>query len=338
MVWASRAIRVAVFPALLVAAQAQTETGETPAPLLLTLKPFDQAAFEAHFSERGATAEQIAAFRAMAEEETVRIAVEEFVREMSPEYDSATTLAEDDDPRAALELTKLLGTSDDRYIQAFARYHLARVFLAADDPEQAIPVLQEFVSEDFNRTPLDAEAIYYYSSAVAMVPVREEAIRLFSLFLESFPGAPERLRSSAAQIKAELEQKEGLLYNLSDLMWNVERRIRKTDTGEETQEKQKLVMTQLEEYIEMIEQMEQQAGGNPGGAGGANPAQNSALPGGEATDPNLEKAPPKVAKKWGALKDEERKAIEAEVSGKMSPRYRKMLEEFYKKLGKGRKK
>ena len=333
----SKVLCVAVLPALLGGVQAQVETAEAPMPLVLTNKPFDQAAFETHFSELGATAEQLAAFRAMAEEETVRIAVEEFLRELSPEYDSAATLAEDDDPRAALELTQLLEPSTDPYVRAFARYQLARVFLAADDPEQAIPVLQEFVAEDFNRTPLDAEAIYYYSNAVAMVPVREEAIRLFGIFLQMFPGAPERLRSSAAQIKAELEQQEGLLYNLSDLMWNVERRIRKTDTGEETQEKQKLVMTQLEKYIEQIEQLEQQAGGAPGGAGGINPAQNSALPGGEASDPSLEKAPPKMAKKWGSLKDDERKAIEAELSGKMSPRYRKMLEEYYKKLGKGRK-
>ncbi len=114
-------------------------------------------------------------------------------------------------------------------------------------------------------------------------------------------------------------------------MKNAERRIRKTDTGKETQEKQKHVIDWLEKIIEMMEQ--QQSGGAPGGPGGVRPATHSALPGGDHKVGKLNNVK-KVADKWGKLKDEERKAIESELKSKMPSRYKKMLEEFYKKLGK----
>ncbi len=95
-----------------------------------------------------------------------------------------------------------------------------------------------------------------------------------------------------------------------------------------------MAIAQLEKLIEEWEKKEKSGGGAPGGAGGINPAQNSALPGGEGKTGPLKKAPPKVAAKWGALRPSERKAIEAELNDKMSPRYKKMLEDYYKKLGK----
>ena len=156
------------------------------------------------------------------------------------------------------------------------------------------------------------------------------AIKFFQAFLREFKHAPERLRASAAQIMAELQQQEGVLHQISDIMKNCERKIRKTDTGKQTQEKQKEIIDWLQEIIEMMEQ--QQQGGAPGGAGGLNPAKFSALPGGEGKTGDLRNVK-RVADKWGKLKDQERKAIETELKSKMPSRYRKMLEEFYKKLG-----
>jgi hypothetical protein len=125
-----------------------------------------------------------------------------------------------------------------------------------------------------------------------------------------------------------------MLHDISDIMRFCERKIRKTNTGKPTQDKQKMIIEELQRIIEMMEKQEQAGGGAPGGPGGIKPAENSALPGGEATVGTLKKAPRKVAEKWGALKPGERKAIEAELNGKMSPRYKKMLEDYYRKLGK----
>ena len=297
-------------------------------------KAFDQAAFETHMrTEHGVTDAQLAQFRKDVEEESTKHAVDELLRQKFKAYKAAAELAEDDDPRAALELAKVLEGNLDPYVRAYSRYHLARVFLGADDPERAAVILAEFVDKDVNKTPLDAEIIYFYGNALAKIPEREQAIRFFDAFLREFPDAPERLRSSAAQIKAELEQQEGVLHDISDIMKWAERKIRKTDTGKETQDKQKMVIAELEKIIKMLEQQENQSGGAPGGQGGQNPANQSKLPGGEATKGPLKKAPPKVAKKWGALNKGDRKAIEEGLNGKWSPKYKKMLKGFYRQLG-----
>lgn len=312
---------------------AQEGGNEKPTEVLV-FKPFDQAKFEKHMKDLGATDRQIASFQKNVEEESAKHAVDDLLLASFKDYRDAIEIAEKDDPRGALELTKVLEGNKDPYVVAYARHHLAQFFLRSDDPEQAAVILSDFVQKDLNVTPLDSEVIYFYGSALAMIPDRERAVRFFAAFLREFPNAPERLRSSAAQIKAELEQQEGMLHDISDVMRFCQRRIRKTSTGKETQEKQKMIIEELQKIIEMMEKQEQSGGGAPGGPGGIKPAEESKLPGGEATKGPLKKAPRKVAEKWGALKPGERKAIEAELNGKMSPRYKKMLEDYYKKLGK----
>ena len=299
----------------------------------LVIKSYDMAKFEKHMQAQGVSAEQIEQFRKNVEDESAKHAIDDLLRQTFGDYKDATDLADDDDPKAALAITKVLESNKDPYIQAYARYQLARVFLAADDPEQAAVILAEFVDKDLNRTPLDSEVIYFYGNALAKIPEREKAMRFFTAFLREFPEAPERLRSSAAQIKAELSQQEGVLHDLSDVMKWAERKIRKTKTGKETQDKQKMVIDELQKIIEMLEKQENQSGGAPGGPGGLNPANESKLPPGEATKGPLKKAPPKVAKKWGELKKNDRKAIEEELNGKWSPKYKKMLKGYYRQLG-----
>jgi tetratricopeptide (TPR) repeat protein len=324
---------LSLIAAVMVAIGGLTAQDDKPTEVLV-FKPFDQTKFEKHMKKLGATDRQIASFRKNVQEESPKHAVDDLLLASFKDYRDAVALAEKGDPRAALELTKVLDGNKDEYVQSYARFQLAQFFLGSDDPEQAATILAEFVKKNLGTTPLDSEVIYFYGSALAMIPDRERASQFFGAFLREFPNAPERLRSSAAQIKAELEQQEGMLHDISDVMRFCERKIRKTDTGKETQDKQKMVIEELQKIIEMLEKQEQQGGGAPGGPGGVKPAENSALPGGEATQGPLKKAPRKVAEKWGALKPGERKAIEAELNGKMSPRYKKMLEDYYRKLGK----
>ncbi len=320
--------------ALLVAAPAVAQGPPAAEPSALAFRPFDQAKFEKHMQALGATERQIASFRQNVEEESAKHAVDDLLLSSFKDYRDAVALAEKGDPRAALELTKVIEGNDDRYVNAYARFQLAQFLLNSDDPEQASTILSEFVRKNLNVTPLDSEVIYFYGSALAMIPRREQAIQFFTAFLREFPNAAERLRSSAAQIKAELEQQEGMLHDISDIMRFCERKIRKTNTGKATQDKQKMIIEELQKIIEMMEKQEQSGGGAPGGPGGLRPADQSALPGGKATVGTLKRAPRKVAEKWGALKPGEREAIEAELNDKMSPRYKKMLEDYYKKLGK----
>ena len=45
----------------------------------------------------------------------------------------------------------------------------------------------------------------------------------------------------------------------------------------------------------------------------------------------------KVADRWGDMKQKDREKIESEVQTNLPPQYRKMLEEYYKRLGTSKK-
>ncbi len=116
-------------------------------------------------------------------------------------------------------------------------------------------------------------------------------------------------------------------------MKGVERRIRKTDTGDETQERQKSVMKKLAQIIEQIEEQEQQSSGAPSGLNRPSaPASRSGAPPGQTRIGNLNRNSG-VVDRWGALKERDRDDIESDLQTKLPGHYRKMLEEYYKKLG-----
>lgn len=298
-------------------------------------KPFDRAAFIRHARTLGADDAAITAYETQCKEESVAIATESLLCKLEPKLEAAIVLAEDGDPRAALELAALIEGGADSHIRAFARYHLGRHFLDGDDPDMAAAVLVEYLREDKNRTPLDAEVAFFYGTALADIPRPEHAAITFGDFLMLFPDAPERYRAVAAQRKAELEaQFESPLHDIADTMKGLRRDLRRKDTGKDTQETQEEVLQKLQKIIEELEQQEQQSSGAPGGSQSNSPAANSALPGGESRIGSLRDAP-KVAKRWGEYNQRDRKAIEAEVNMRLSGPWKKIVGEYFKKLNKG---
>ena len=113
------------------------------------------------------------------------------------------------------------------------------------------------------------------------------------------------------------------------------RDIRKQKTDKPVQVDQEKYIEQLDELIEQFEERERQSSGPASGLGPSNnPADSSALPEGESTVGNLNNRPT-LADRWGDMKDRDREKIESEVQNALPPQYRKMLEEYYKKLGTG---
>ncbi len=298
---------------------------------------FDPKAFAAYAEQAGASAAQVAEFTKDSAGHGAAQAAENLLRKLHKSYDAAAALAEKGAPEAALELTKVLGASaQDAYLTAHARYRLARVFLDGDDPEAAAQVLDEYQRSSRNLTPLDVEAAYFFAHALAKVPDVAKARLQLAEFAKTYKEtAPERYLAAAKQQLAELElQGEIPLYEVADKMKSAERHIKKTDTGKETQEKQKWVLTKLEELIKLAEEQEQQSSGAPGGLNKPSaPANKSAVSPGETHIGNLNKVSG-VADRWGMMKDRDRKAIETDVQTKIPGRYQKMLEEYYKRLGK----
>ena len=200
-------------------------SAQDPAPTENPFKPFDRSKFVEHVRGLGAGDEDIAAYESQCEEESVAHATESLLRKFHKDYDAAAVLAEDGDPKAALELAALIEKDEDPYVRAHSRYHLGRHFLDADDPDHAAQAFAQYLMQDKNRTPLDAEVAFFYGSALAEVPRVEHAATTFADFLELFPNAPERYRAVAAQRMAELEaQFESPLHQIADTMKGVEPR------------------------------------------------------------------------------------------------------------------
>ncbi|MHC5062631.1 MAG: tetratricopeptide repeat protein [Planctomycetota bacterium] len=326
----SRSSALASLASLILALPVAAQNPENP------FKPFDLEALATTAKELGASDADLEAFRREYDDGTPALVVDKFLRKLSQPYATAVQESENGDPKAALSLSKLLGEAQAPVIRAYARYHLGRVFLDADDPEKASEVFEEFLREDRNLSPLDAEAAFFYGTSLAEIPRPGAAAKTFQDFLILFPDAPERFRAVAMQRRAELEaQEESPLHGLADVMQAVEREIRKTNTGKATQDQQQEIVTKLEQIIEQIEEQEQQSSGGPSGNQESEaPAGTSAAPTGPARVGSLQNVSG-IAERWGDLKDRDRKAIEAEVAQKLPPHRRKQLEEYYKKLNRG---
>lgn len=299
-------------------------------------RPFDRAQFEAHVKQVGATETQLQQFAQQVEDLGAARAADALLRAMFTDFDAAVGKAENGDPTAALALAQVLTKRDDAVLGAHARYHLARVFLDGDDPERAVEVLNEYLQHNINRSALDGEAAFFYAQALAEIPMPEHALPRFKAFLAWFPEAGERFRSVAQQRIGEIErQQDSRLHTLADGMKKVGRDLRKQKTDKPVQVEQEEFIEELNELIEMYEQMERQSSGSPSGNQQSNgPADNSALVEGEARIGSLEKRA-SVADRWGEMRDKDRKEVESAVQNTLTPHYRKMLEEYFKKLGTG---
>jgi tetratricopeptide (TPR) repeat protein len=296
-------------------------------------RPFDPAAYAAHAKSLGASEEQLARFAADCADAGPARAGDALMRALDQGYDAAVRLGEDGDPKAALALAQVAARADAT-LGAHARYHLARVLLDGDDPEGAVAILNEYLDKNKNRSPLDGEAAFFYAQALAEVPMPDAALPRFVAFLQWFPDASERFRATAQQRIAELQrQQESRLHTLADRMKKVGRDLKKQKTNEPIQVEQESMIEELQELIEMYEERERQTSGPPSGNSPSNNAANqSALTEGEGRIGKLENRV-SLADRWGDMKDKDRKEIESAVQNSLPPQYRKLLEEYYKKLG-----
>ena len=299
-------------------------------------RPFDLEAYKAQARELGATDAQMNTFAEELDEYGVSRAADRLMRQLVDELDDAVELSEESDPRAALALAQLLAKTTNPTLAGHVRYHMARVFLASDDPDRTVEILNGYLQDNINLTPLDAEVAFFYAQALAEIPMPEQALPRFEAFLQWFPDASERFRATARQRIAELEmQQDSRLHVLADGMKKVTRDLRKQKTDKPVQVEQEEFLEELNELIELYQQMEQQSSGSPSGNQQSfNPANNSALPDGEARIGKLENRV-SLADRWGEMRDEEREEVESQVQNGLPPQFRKMLEGYYKKLGVG---
>lgn len=297
--------------------------------------PFDRAAFEKEALRLGADDERIKALEADIEDLGLSRATDELLRELVPALDQGASMAEDGDPRAPVALLDLVQNSKSAHVRTFARYHVARAFLDAKDPSSALEILAEMLRDDRGRTPLDAEAVYFYATALAEIPKPKAAIEAFDRFLETFPKASRRFRD-AALIKRQqlLDRAESPLHDLANRMKKVGNDLGQGEVDEPVQTEQLEITQKLQKILEELEKQEQQSSGAPtGNQQTTSPASNSALPPGASRVGSLSRAP-NVIDRWGQVRDREREEIENDVQTRFRGRYRAMLEGYYERLSK----
>ena len=131
----------------------------------------------------------------------------------------------------------------------------------------------------------------------------------------------------------------------------IKRMLNKTETGDNTQDKQEQVVAELNRLIEMMRQKEQGGGGDGQGGGqqggqqqgqGGNaqgnqqsggPAQGSTLPGGESRVGDLAEGRRAAnSDQWGNLRDKEREEAVQFLREKFPTRYREIIERYYRAL------
>ncbi len=198
-------------------------------------------------------------------------------------------------------------------------------------------------------------AAYYFHKAVAehaMIQKREAANSIARL-LDDVGDAPDRYKMVATLMFFDMQSwkdDDKDLGQIAKLMDNIERRLDQSRGGPKTQELQKKVVFRLDELIKDVEnQMKNNGqpvacpGGEPKGPG---PATNQpSMPQDDSkimtnSGPGL--VDPKklqhLAQNWGKLPEKERAKAMMEITKDLPPRYREVIENYFKTLAKSQEK
>jgi hypothetical protein len=256
---------------------------------------------------------------------------------------AAKLLAEAGDPAAPAPITVPDLLKDEKQ-SAFYRANLALAYAKALSNrrihEEALDALRLVKPEN-----VVDPAGYFFLRAVAehALLLKNEAFRSIVGVVEDVADAPDRYKIVSLLMLYDMQTwKDKDLGWIARKMDNIERRLELARGGAQTQKMQTEVVRRLDEIIKDLEN--QQKGNSNGGAcpnggqvpgGGANPSQP--MPDSHiATNPGPGNITPKrlqdYAKQWGKLPEKERAKAMAELTRDMPPRYREVIENYFKKV------
>jgi tetratricopeptide (TPR) repeat protein len=189
-------------------------------------------------------------------------------------------------------------------------------------------------------------ATYFFYRAVSEHALmrRDEASASIVRLLDDVADAPDRYKVVATMLFFDIQnwskdQKD--FANIGRLMDNSGRRLDLARGGQQTQDIQKKIIFRLDEAIKEMEQKQKQGqgGGNQPGSGGnntrpSNPAADSTPMGGSGDGKVDDKRLKKLAEEWGKLPAAERAKAIQEITRDVPPKYKPMIEEYFKSLNK----
>jgi hypothetical protein len=255
-------------------------------------------------------------------------------------------LAEASDPTTAAP-TDLPALLKDTKVNAYLRANLAlayaRNLATRRVHEEALEALKATKPESVVDP---ATYLFYRAVAEHALLMRDEAGETIARLLDDVLDAPERYKMVAALMHFDM-----LTWTDKDLDWIArkmnasERRLGLSRGGPKTQKIQKEIIARLDEKIK---ELENQCNGNCNGNGGNCPNGGNGNPGNNirASSPQQDSkggngagpgnVDPKrfkeLAEVWGKLPEKERAKALVELTRDVSPRYREVIEEYFKKL------
>lgn len=159
---------------------------------------------------------------------------------------------------------------------------------------------------------------------------------------DSFDEVPTRYKNVAGQMLYDLENwKEGDLGDIGRDMRMSGDRLKNARGDQKTQVIQKTIVDKLDKLIKEQEDKAnaqanagKDADGNPksGPGGQGQPAQDSHVMGGSGAGKVDEKKLRQVAENWGTMPPAQRAKVIQEITRDLPPKYRVMIEEYFKAL------
>jgi len=293
-----------------------------------------------------ATQQQVQAVWAQKDVTTLQMAVET-IRLGSPEaaqlLDEVTNL----DKPAPKAVPELIKAAKDPFFRANLALTYAKALSTRRVYEQALESLQTAQPEQ-----VVDPASYFFHKAVAehallkRDPAGQSVVRL----LEDVADAPDRYKMVGMLMLFDMQgwkKDEKDLSNISRLMDNVERRLDLARGGSKTQDIQKKIVFRLDE---LIKELENQCKGNCQCNGGQCPNGGQAKPGnGGSNNPSApmqdsniatnsgpgnvdEKKLRQLASNWGSMPEKERAKAMADLTRDLPPKYREVIENYFKSI------
>lgn len=258
---------------------------------------------------------------------------------------AAKLLAEARDP-AATPPKEVPAILRDTKLPPFYRYNLALAYAKALSGkriyEESLDALKAAVPEQV----VDPSA-YYFHKAVAehALTQKKDAINSITRLMDDVVDCPERYKMVATLMFLDMQSwkdEEKDLANIARLMDNSERRLDLGRPGPKTQEIQKKIVFRLDEVIKDLENQAKNGGQAQCPGGGQQPGPGSNQPSAPMPDSQIatnsgpgvvdQKKLQHLAANWGKLPEKERAKAMMELTKDLPPRYREVIENYFKTL------
>jgi hypothetical protein len=293
-------------------------------------KTFDRAAFDAIWSQKDKPVlDRLAATFALGDKDAARLLKDSRDRNRS----------------APTALPEVLGdTKRPAFFRANLALAYARNLVNRKVYEESLETLKLFKADQ-----VVDPASYLFNRAVAEHGLmrKAEANDTIARLLDDVPAAPERYKVVAALMHFDMVSwQDKDLAAIARKMDNVQRRLELARGGKKTQKMQKEILDRLDELIKELENACSGnccGGGNcPGGAQRPGNGGHPNNPSAPMQDSNIAKASgsgavdgkriKELAKNWGSLPPREREANMRELTRDMPPRYREVIQEYFRRL------